>query len=81
MVKFELDSFVESIVTLIPTCKAKKSERFNEYIISKLTDNDLVTTLGFTFIGKDLLNTKPLYQKENLEGFFEDQLFHIYTII
>lgn len=76
---FELDKFVKVLEEKFGT-KANYNEIFNIYSFSGITEEQLKDE-GFEFYGYDYLHNYPMYRKENLEGYFNQQIFYLYQFI
>lgn len=78
MVKFDLDTIIESIADSLETTY-KKVESFKyskEYILPNVEEPKLLE-LGFQYKGLTTSTKLPLYEYENLIAVFDYQLLHI----
>lgn len=78
MVKFDLETAIESIANSLETTykKVKIFKYSKEYILPNVEESKLLE-LGFEYKGLTTATKLPLYEYENLIAIFEDQVLHI----
>ena len=75
--RFKLDKIIKVLENKFGTKAMYVHKLGGEYTFGNLTE-DKLKEAGFEFYGYDMLHNYPMYRYENLEGYFDQQIFHLY---